>query len=428
MRKKIKRIMIYCFLMVLLPSIIFISCGVRKILQLNAAKEEQVENLPETFREETPLHLKEGWFFIQAKINRQHYKNFIIDTKASSILIQDEIEDWNANYWGTFPFVKSTNAYGQKQKILIYHFNTLEIGSLIVEKPLFEKMPNDNAIYELLSANDAGILGHTLLPQLCWKFSIDEQRLIMFNKNDSALIAKETAGFIRMKGGIGPRDNMSLSFSPLQHSDKFILDLGYTGEVEVNKKTFAALSEHYPVKEILMARSGTIDEIIYMIENADIRWDDFLIPDCQVVYMPLVNMNLIGGGLMQRFNFVLAYKQQEPPKSGFRLHTPPSKDILYLKPVSNFDSIQSTPYTSSLGFKLGKLNGKLIISAIEIGSPVELAGLQIRDEIISLDNGDYNINFDNHIHEDFIEYIADKESVVVRVKRDENIIEVLINI
>ena len=88
-------------------------------------------------------------FFIQVKIDRQYSKNLVIDTKASSVLIQDDIEDWNANYWGTFPFVKSKNAFGQKQKVLIYYFNTLEIGSLVIEKPLFEKMPNDNAIMNI---------------------------------------------------------------------------------------------------------------------------------------------------------------------------------------------------------------------------------------------------------------------------------------
>ena len=412
--------------MVLLPTIILVSCGVRKIFQFIAAQEEQVENLPETFREEVPLHFKEGWFFIQAQIDRQHDRNLIIDTQAPSMLMQDDLENWNGNYWGTVPFVKLQNAFGQKQKIPIYHFNTLEIGSLMLEKPLFIQTPNDNAIYETLSANDAGILGNSLLPQLCWKFSIDEQRLIMFNPSDSALIVEETAGFSRMTGGIGQRDKLYLSFSPLQHAAEFILDSGYTGEVEVNKKTFAALSEHYLVKEVLIARSGTIDETVSIIENADIRWGDFLIPDCQVIYMPLVNINLIGSGLMQRFNFVLAYDPSKLSKASLWHHTRPGKDMLYLKPVSNFDSIQSTPYTSSLGFKLGKQNGKLIIAAIETGSAAEKAGLQIRDEIISLDNGAYDITLENHIHEKFITCMEDKESVVVRVKRGESILTLTI--
>ena len=97
---------------------------------------------------------------------------------------------------------------------------------------------------------------------------------------------------------------------------------------------------------------------------------------------------------------------------------------MYIKPVSDFQTIKSTPYISSLGFSIGRLSGKLIISDIEIGSVAELSGLRIRDEIISLDDGKYDL--ENHLHKQFITYIADKERVIIKIKREGSEADILV--
>jgi hypothetical protein len=314
------------------------------------------------------------------------------------------------------------NAYGQKNKEALYFFDSFEIQSLSFGKPLFKGIAKENAIHDILSSNNVCILGNNILSLLCWKFSIDEKKMVLFSNKDTALITKETEGYTKIENGIG--DKISLTFPPLQRSCKFHLDLGDNGEIEIDKKTFTLLSKQFPFKKIIAVQTKTISDTVYVFENIAIRWNDFLVPDCQLIHRPFANLSLIGTKFIQRFNFVLAYGQAE---SKTRKHGIGKDEDLYIKPVADFHTIKSTPYISSLGFSMGKLNGKLIVSDIEIGSMAALSGLQIRDEVLSLDNGAYDLDVENYSHEQFIAYIAGKENVIVKVKRDGDNIEVPIN-
>jgi hypothetical protein len=241
--------------------------------------------------------------------------------------------------------------------------------------------------------------------------------MVLFSNKDTTLIAEETQGYTKIKTGI---NKVYLNFPPLEKPEKFYLDLGFNGDIEINKRQFGILSKQFPYKKILSVQTSTIDATIYMFENMDTKWGDLIIPGCQLIHSPLSNLRLVGAGFMQRFNFILAYGQREAETQERII----SRDNLYIQQVSNFETLKSIPFVTSLGFRIGKLFEKFIISGIEIGSVAEQAGLQIRDEVISVNNGEFELDFENFSHKQFVDYIADKENVVVTVQRDGNRMDV----
>jgi hypothetical protein len=238
------------------------------------------EYLPDTFRVELPLDIDhEGYFCVTSQINHQDDMNFIIDTKAYCLAKEDELIALNANYWGRFPLA-TTNAIGQKSKLPLYSFNSFNIGSLSFKEPFFKGIPPDNYIYNIMYKK---IVGVNVLNNLFWKFSIDDGQMILFSKKDTGLLRKEVTGFYKIENGLR-NHKIRLSFLQNQRQDKFIFDLGFRGEIEINKKSFNRLSKQLPHRKFLITQTSTQNDTAYVFDGVDVLWNGILIPDCQVIH------------------------------------------------------------------------------------------------------------------------------------------------
>ncbi|GHT15620.1 hypothetical protein FACS189426_23370 [Bacteroidia bacterium] len=325
------------------------------------------------------------------------------------------MEKLKASYWGTLP-TSSINAYGQKQKMPLYFFDSFEIQSISFGRPLFKEIASTNYLSGIVRKN---ILGTNILNLLFWKFSIDEEKMILFSNKDMTLLKKETEGYAKIENGA--HDKIELSFPPVQESCKLYLDLGYNGEIEIDKKIFTQLAKQFSYKKVLAVQTQTTNDTIYVFDGLDIQWNGILVPDCQVIHRSKGNLTLIGAEFMHRFNFVLAYGAHKENSH----HEIGNTDDLYIKPVNNFDSIKSIPYISNFGFAIGTLNKELLISDTEIGGLAEATGLKIRDKLLSIDNGAFDLNIENR-HKNFIEYLADKKQVAVQIEREGQIMNIQI--
>jgi predicted metalloprotease with PDZ domain len=166
----------------------------------------------------------------------------------------------------------------------------------------------------------------------------------------------------------------------------------------------------------------TLNDTIYVFENIDIQWSGIFVPNCQAIYVPTANLNLVGAKFMQRFNFVLDYSDRKTNKHE---HGIKSTRDLYILPAKNFHSIQSTPYISDFGFSIGSITEELIVSDIEIGGLAENAGMKLRDKLLSIDNGTFDINQEDR-HKNFIAYLAGKNQVTVQIEREGQVFDIKI--
>jgi len=374
--------------------------------------------LSNSFKIEKTLEIdSNGYYCIRGLINNHNDLDFIIDTRATCLMKAEDLERLQAKYWTNLP-IKSKNFWGQRNETSLFIFDSFEIPPLPFGKTFFRKITNEDKIHKILYKN---ILGNNVLSLLNWKFSADDGKMVLFSKRDSILLKIEASGFIKIKNGIGNslQNPVKLIIPIGQNSSMFQFDLGYSGEIRVNKKTFAYLSHIIPYKKILTYNTN---DTTYLFEKINIKWDSIIVPSCQIVHDPEVNMNLIGAVFMHRFNFILAYEDPTEKQSSWKL--PPNN--LYIQPSKKFYEIKNIPYISDFGFNIRTIDSVVIVSRLEINGLAESAGLKIRDNILSIDNGIFDIcnPVDNN---KFIEYLANKKEVMVKIKRGKNVMDIFIH-
>jgi hypothetical protein len=408
---KIKKIVKISLLLIILLAVVYNILIMYKLIKINFWQNKIGENLPDIFKVELPvIRNQANYFCIRSTINDKYEADFIIDTKATPLAKMETINDYNANYWGDFPVFVS-NLYGQKEQYPLYFFNSFRIQSLSFNKPLFKGISKSNAMYDLM---DNDVIGKGIIDKLFWKFSLDDEKIILFSNKDSLLLYKETENYVKIENGLN--DNISLFFSDIATRGDFMFDLGYGGEIMVNKNIFTCLSNKFSPKKYLTSRRTALNnDSSYVFDGINIEWNGIKIPNCQIVYRPVTNRNVIGVAVANRFNFVMAYNEKKNERI---------ENNLYLQPRNNFQHFESIPYCSKFGFYIGKLKNEFIVKRIEIGGLADKAGINVNDKIINIDQGDFDLNdVENRLNF----YLSDKQSVNLTIEKNGKTIDVVLN-
>ena len=101
----------------------------------------------------------------------------------------------------------------------------------------------------------------------------------------------------------------------------------------------------------------------------DSFWGTFPIDSLSITISNKIKMGIIGMDLFKRFNMLLDY----------------SNNKIYLQKNPNFIHIKKTGYTNQMGFNYRNLDGnKVIVIVIKANSFAEKAGLNVDDEIMSI--------------------------------------------
>jgi len=409
MKKTKRKLLILFALLPVLAGIIFFVNTIIWIMQLETKFNALGDNLPDKFRIDLPLERDStGYFCITAKANDLHEHSFILDTKATSMFRMEVLEALEAQYWDKYP-VKVKNYYGQKENLPLYELNSISIASFVINRPLFKGISKTNALYDLLYK---GLIGKDILRHFIWKFSLDEEKLVLFSNKDQELFQSETEGYTLIKNGL--KDNkVYLTFPVLPDSIGFSFDLGYQGEICIDKKLFKKLYGKYPCQKHLNARTIDNTDTTYTFNGLEIEWCGIKITDAEIYYYPLTNRNLIGVEFAERFNFILGYQKKE---------TLQSADLL-IQPRNNYMSIKSNTNNQNFGFRIGILDGKLLITSITIGGLAESEGIKIKDSVIEIDDGAVVLN-EQSVRSGFISnYMTEKDSITLKIERKGQLLE-----
>ncbi|MEG0462981.1 hypothetical protein [Bacteroides sp.] len=378
------------------------SCGLGAIGKYATYTSSIGDSLPDTFRVEVPMAFSEGWFTIDGKMNGQEMP-FIIDTGADMGLAQMRtLAKAKATYWGIYP-VKSLNAYGQKVETILYYPEHFEIHGLFFTKPLFKAIPSDNYIYDFVSKP---ILGDDLIKSLCWKFSMDDQKIILFGKQDKNLLEHETKGYTKVE--VGWSMKTELTIRPLGKSREFRFDLGFNSEIRVDRETFAELSKQIMFKKYRYTFNDSTTDTLFLSDYVNVEWGGVEVKDCRIAHAAKVDHNLIGSRFMQRLNFVLAFESL--------------KKRLYIQPSATFKLSESTAYFSDFGFDLKQKKEEAHVALLEVGGLAEAAGLQLQDKVLSIDNGAFDLHAED-CHDRLSIYLRDKQSINIRIERGGQVME-----
>jgi C-terminal processing protease CtpA/Prc len=80
------------------------------------------------------------------------------------------------------------------------------------------------------------------------------------------------------------------------------------------------------------------------------------------------------------------------------------------------------PYCSDFGFLIGISENGFIVQKIEIGGLADKSGVNIKDKIVSIDHGDFDLNNGKQLDS----YLFDKNSVTLTIERDRKNIDITI--
>ncbi|WP_042366544.1 aspartyl protease family protein [Bacteroides neonati] len=378
------------------------SCGLGAIGKYATYTSSIGDSLPDTFRVEVPMAFSEGWFTIDGKMNGQEMP-FIIDTGAFMCLAQtNTLAEIGATLWGTFP-IKSLNAYGEKTETTLYYPHNFELYGLSFKKPLFTAISPNEYIYDFASKP---ILGDNLIKALYWKFSMDERKIILFGKEDKALLNKEVKGYAKIE--MGASKKTELTIRPLGKSREFLFDLGFNSEIRVDRETFTELSKQIMFKKYRYTFNDSITDTLFLSDYVNVEWGGVEVKDCRIAHAAKVDHNLIGSRFMQRLNFVLAFESL--------------KKRLYIQPSATFKLSESTAYFSDFGFDLKQKEEEAHVALLEVGGLAEAAGLQLQDKVLSIDNGAFDLHAED-CHDRLSVYLRDKQSINIRIERGGQIME-----
>lgn len=385
------------FIALLAIAIVGASFFVYPIFRFTQYEGKQRDSMPESFSVRLPMVIDgENYFRIPCSINGNPV-SLIVDTKAQSLLREEDIDKHNLEYWGRLPF-SAENAYKEKEPIWMYRCDDFKIQGCSFGQPIFKRVGKNNIIHHFIQE---GLLGYHILSLCYWKFSVDTQEVLLFGRNDSTTIQSETRGYTKIPFGLID-DRIEITFPDLCQNQHFTLDLGFAGEIEINNVLADSLMKTQPFKTIRTLRANNSVGIVHVFERQTVAWNGITIHNCELINIPDVDGNYLGAMLMHRFNFILAY-------NNIIKHT--KQNHLYISPAKGFETIVAKPYTSKFGFAIESKDGKVCIANIEERGIAGQHGLKLGDEIRSIDRGGFDLMQNNS--SDFPLYAADRDSLVV---------------
>lgn len=399
------RILFVSFILFLI--ITSFSCNGVKTIYKYARHADSIEKqLPKSFKVEVPLSMHEGWFSTKGKINEKTM-NFIFDTGAGMSLAKiEDLKALHTLYWGDYP-IKSIDAHGKKSSTPLYYPDSLEIGSLSFQKPLFKAIYPNEYIHSFLPEI---VIGEDLLSTCYWKFSMDDKKITLFAKQDNSLLEQEALGYYPIN--IGTEKKTELVFTAFQEKQKFILDLGFNGEISINKSMYTELSKSVSFKKYLKVYNDTLIDTLYLSEKTDLKWYGYNVEGCRLIYNPRSSYCFLGSKFMQRFNFILAFND--------------FKKKIYIKPSIAYKSSMNTACFSGFGFDI--INDPFSrVHILESDGLAELAGLRLGDKVLNIDDGAFNLSADN-LHDRLITYLANKKTIRINITRSGQMISIPISI
>lgn len=396
-----KALLVYFFTFIILGLIGFFIYGIFWTYKLNARQASMGSTLSKNFEVVLPMQRdSNGYFCISGEINGRH-KDFILDTKATSMARMESLKEFEARYWSSYP-IPVKNVYGQQERLPLYEFDSLCINGNKLYKPLFKGISKSNALHYLLYKD---IIGKDILQHFIWKFSLDDAKITLFSNKDITTLVSESEGFVKIENGL--KNNVPLKSEEFEFQEKFCFDTGFQGCISIDKDLFERLKGKLIYEKYLNERiRGRIDTA-FVFNDVELNLEGIHIPNCVLCYYPLVNRNLIGVRFIEKLNFILGYQIQDDSSI--------YKEDLFVQLRKNANANKTLSMCPDIGFDINVLEDDIFVTLLKTGGKASEAGLRIGDRVIEID--DINIDVNSVISGEVTSYLYTRQKIKIKVIR-----------
>lgn len=351
------------------------------------------------------IQLTGGIIIIQARFDEfADTLNFILDTGSSGISLDSTTVEF-LNLKPT-PSDKSIRGIAGIRNVSFLYNRKLRLPGLTIDNLDFHI--NDYSILTAVYGERIdGIIGYSVL-----------SRYIVMLDYDSLSVTFCTPGTIRYpRVGYLLKPTISkLVVQPMRIRDaksvhsRFLFDIG-AGLCMLLSKDFVADSNFFDKKRKKWPKEGEglggkIDMELTIMKEARIgpyRFRNvpvFIFEDeYNVTSYPQMG-GLLGNDIMRRFNVILNYQ----------------KGDIFISPNNHFADLFDYSYS---GLELYLINGKIVVGDVAKGSPAQLAGLQVGDDVLAV-----NKNFNQNLNQYKIALQTPNEKVKLIIRRQETILEI----
>jgi len=331
-------------------------------------------------RVEIPFEYENNFIIVKIVFNDVFPLRFIFDTGAEhTILTRREITDLlQVDYKRRFPLL------GSDMKTQLYAYLAtgirVKINDLYISNQAILVLEEDYLRFEEFAGiNVQGILGADLLRRFVVKIDYRVRKITLY---DPAHFRAPKGGFVELPVEIKRHKPYLIAHTRLGREDsaevKLLMDSGANLALmlHTNTNTALRLPDHVVRSSIGMGLGGTIEGFMGRIPRLGVAGFSFegvttnfqdIDPDIDSSYLNNRN-GILGNQIMSRFTIIIDYVRSK----------------LYMLPNGTFKDKFKYDKSGMLLAVSGPNLGSFVILNLVPGSPAEEAGLQIGDEIKTL--------------------------------------------
>jgi len=363
----------------------------------NAKEQLSIANsaklVSKNFYDEIPFNDRLGYFTIQLKIDTGTYE-YIFDTGGYNTVTTKIME--NAKLPSLMEVeVGSSNKI--KSRIKLSKIPLLQIG-----KAQFEDVGVFN--FDFFSSpvincyTNGGLIGKSVIHKAVWQIDYRES-VIRVSDNLASMPNLDKGEKIKIE--LDKTLNPFLKLKINGKREKFLLDFGYGGLISLTEKTASFLKPANVLTiegEGNISANGVVQEKTYvtLIDNINIGQSE--LKNKVAYFSKSNNYNLLGSEVAKYFIVTLNFKDEE----------------LILTPYTHIENSFET-----FGFSINLDSNKIYVGKIFNGLNAQKAGLQLNDEIISLNGKQLSelSNCDRYFHVNNI--LQAVNEILLQIKRGE---------
>lgn len=389
----------------ILPLILLLSsCGGAKLEKM--LKSGTVEN--KDFKITIPFEYRNGLMIIQATIKDKEY-DFILDTGASNVLTTELYKELGLEA------IDSETVYGIHgvgKELEYTAVDNIDIGGVEFLNTI-AAVHDLNAVKALGCMGIDGIIGSNLMMKAIWDIDFTKKEITITN-SEASLEIPENNHKVKFFEGYQGTPSIILEVNGLRVLN-IRIDTGFNGDFSLSTIEFQKLLKKDKLSRYVKGR-GSNSVGVYgagkpttfyqgMIE--EMSFGDLQLKDAKVAFKP-ANVKLIGMGFLKNCRVIFNWN---------------TRSIKFIE-KEPYQSIKLTTY--GFGFKIKE--NKLHIMSIMEGSSAHQKGLKLGDQILSVDDKDYEIISPDQWCGALNGLVdKEKETINIKIKRDDTVSNVTLN-
>jgi predicted aspartyl protease len=366
-----------------------------------------------TFRTEIPFELESGLIIIKAKLNDSEKEyEFIVDSGAPfSVIYQEALEESKAK---TVMASSVSDSQGNAVKSDYVMLN-VGIGDLVF-KEMLAAHTNPHELLRCIAYD--GIIGANLMQTANWQIDFENKKIIISDRKKSSLpdlkdyqrvsFSKRSAFGSMPWLHIVPGMTVDVKVNGKLFKD-VLVDSGSSGALTIPKNEVTDTLFKNDLKEVLTGYSsfglfGANMDTSYNYSSSDIYMGNLRI-DKHRIDVANQNKSLLGMEIFSNYAMVIDFRKKD----------------MYLKPLE-----KKTKDEKELGFKMlyDSKSGTCYVGMLFLGSSAALAGLQLNDTIVEVNEQKIPVFADFCEFRVWSKKMTSQEILMIKTKRDDEVIRI----